>query len=189
MHDVLEGVLQYETKLVLIHMTQTCHYLTIKHLNHLITSVNLGYMEASSRLTEISLSDDKLKQNGEVHFFRHTLLKCYFLVQTTTQRLRCGYWVVFFPFWLANMFQKMTRTGAITFSFLDIVDIMFARRITEDTPGFLHHLIEEHHTNFTRLYPEYSVIPKMHFMVHVPRIMLRYVVEMKYCTLITLPAS
>lgn len=37
---VLEGVLQYETKLVLIHMTQTCHYLTIKHLNHLITSVN-----------------------------------------------------------------------------------------------------------------------------------------------------
>ena len=57
---------------------------------------------------------------------------------------------------------------------LDIVDIMFARRITEDTPGYLHQLIEEHHSNFTRLYPEYSVIPKMHFMIHVPRIMLRY---------------
>ena len=58
---------------------------------------------------------------------------------------------------------------------LDIVDIMFARRITEDTPGCLHLLIEEHHANFTRLYPEYTVIPKMHFMIHVPRIMLRYV--------------
>ena len=58
---------------------------------------------------------------------------------------------------------------------LDIVDIMFFRRITEDTPGYLYQLVEEHHSNFTQLYPEYSVIPKMHFMIHVPRIMLRYV--------------
>jgi hypothetical protein len=55
---------------------------------------------------------------------------------------------------------------------LDIMEILFARRITEDTPGVLHYLIEEHHTNFTRLYPHQSVIPKMHFMVHTPRIMM-----------------
>ena len=66
MHDVLEGVLQYETKLVLIHLIQSCHYLTLRHLNHLIACVNLGYMEVSSRPTEISLSDDKLKQNGKL---------------------------------------------------------------------------------------------------------------------------
>ena len=36
---------------------------------------------------------------------------------------------------------------------LDIVDIMFARRITDDTPGAQ---IEEHHTNFTLLYPDQS---------------------------------
>ena len=58
---------------------------------------------------------------------------------------------------------------------LDIVDIMFARRITDDTPGVLHHKIEEHHTNFTVLYPDQSVIPKMHFLVHAPRIMMEYV--------------
>lgn len=66
MHDVLEGVLQYETKLVLIHLIQSCHYLTLRYLNHLIACVNLGYMEVSSRPTEISLSDDKLKQNGKL---------------------------------------------------------------------------------------------------------------------------
>lgn len=54
---------------------------------------------------------------------------------------------------------------------LDMVEILFARQITEDTPGVLHQLIEEHHTNFTRLYPDQSVIPKMHFLVHTPRIM------------------
>ena len=66
MHDVLEGVLQYETKLVLIHLIQSCHYLTLRYLNHLIACVNLSYMEVSSRPTEISLSDDKLKQNGKL---------------------------------------------------------------------------------------------------------------------------
>ena len=55
---------------------------------------------------------------------------------------------------------------------LDIVDTLFARRITEDTPGVLHCLIEEHHTNFTELYPHQSVLPKMHFMVHTPRTMM-----------------
>ena len=44
---------------------------------------------------------------------------------------------------------------------LNIVDIMFSRRITEDTPGYLYQLIEKHHSNFTQLYPEYSVIPKI----------------------------
>ena len=67
MHDILEGVLQYETKLVLIHIIQDCHYLTLKHLNHLIAYDNLGCMEVSSRPSEISLSDDKLKQNGKFH--------------------------------------------------------------------------------------------------------------------------
>ena len=57
------------------------------------------------------------------------------------------------------------------FVLLDIVDT-FARRITEDTPGVFNCLIEEHHTNFTQLYPHQSVIPKMHFMVHTPRIMM-----------------
>lgn len=75
MHDVLEGVLQYETKLILIHIIQSCHYLTLKHLNRLITSVNLGYMEVSNRPSEISLSDDKLKQNGKF-FFSYMCVTC-----------------------------------------------------------------------------------------------------------------
>lgn len=55
---------------------------------------------------------------------------------------------------------------------LDITDILFARRITEDTPGVLHAYIFEHHTNFTQLYPMESVIPKMHYIIHAPRLMM-----------------
>ena len=65
MHDVLEGVLQYETKLILSHIT-SCHYTSLSHVNHLIECIELGYMEVSSRPSIIVLNmDDKhLKQNG-----------------------------------------------------------------------------------------------------------------------------
>ena len=34
-------------------------------------------------------------------------------------------------------------------------------------------LISDHHTEFCHIYPGESVIPKMHFMVHMPRLMLQ----------------
>ena len=55
---------------------------------------------------------------------------------------------------------------------LDIVDILFSRRITDDTPGVLHEYIREHHTRFASLYPTQSIIPKMHYLIHAPRIMM-----------------
>ena len=55
---------------------------------------------------------------------------------------------------------------------LEIVDILFARRITGDVPGVLHDLILEHHRKFVQLYPNETVIPKMHFLIHSPRIMM-----------------
>ena len=42
---------------------------------------------------------------------------------------------------------------------LDIVDILFA-------PDISPVLIEDHHNEFTVIYPSNPVIPKMHFMVH-----------------------
>ncbi len=56
---------------------------------------------------------------------------------------------------------------------LRIVDILFARRITEDVPGVLNEYIHEHHSNFVQLYPHESVIPKIHFLIHAARIMMK----------------
>ncbi len=55
---------------------------------------------------------------------------------------------------------------------LDIVDVLFSRRITDDTPGVLHELLREHHSDFATLYPSESIIPKMHYLIHTPRIMM-----------------
>ena len=56
---------------------------------------------------------------------------------------------------------------------MEIVDILFSPRVTEDDAAYLAALISDHHEEFVRLYPEWSVIPKMHFMVHMPRLMIK----------------
>jgi hypothetical protein len=54
---------------------------------------------------------------------------------------------------------------------MKIVDILFAPSTNTELLAFLVRLIEGHHLEFKRLYPSASVIPKMHFMVHMPRLM------------------
>ena len=58
---------------------------------------------------------------------------------------------------------------------MKIVDLLFAPTITIEHLERLATLIEGHHYVFTQIYPTEKVIPKMHFMVHMPRLMQRYV--------------
>ena len=45
MHDVLEGALQYEVKLMLHHMIEVEGYFTLEGLNSRLENTELGYME------------------------------------------------------------------------------------------------------------------------------------------------
>lgn len=41
-------------------------------------------------------------------------------------------------------------------------------------------LIDEHHNAFIHLYPNSSVIPKLHYMIHMARIMMKLVTNLPY---------
>ena len=58
---------------------------------------------------------------------------------------------------------------------LDIMDILFAHPVTTDACALAEVLISDHHSKFKDLYPHISVTPKMHSMIHMPRLMLEYV--------------
>ena len=62
MHDILEGVLQYEAKLVLSHITSG-YYISLSRVNHL-ECIELGYMEVCNRPSAVLNMDKHLKQNG-----------------------------------------------------------------------------------------------------------------------------
>ena len=55
----------------------------------------------------------------------------------------------------------------------NIVQICTSPEIKKEDVPYLRLLIHEHHTLFKKLYPTASIIPKMHYMVHVPDDILR----------------
>ena len=56
---------------------------------------------------------------------------------------------------------------------LDITDIVFSPITSANQAVYLAQLIEEHHKEFKALYPNCSIIPKMHYIVHYPSAMIR----------------
>lgn len=69
MHDLLEGVLQYEASQVLKHVIRQEHYLRYSAFAKALDGLELGYMESDNRPTHISTttvnSDEKsLGQKG-----------------------------------------------------------------------------------------------------------------------------
>lgn len=69
MHDILEGALQYEVKLMLRSFVQMECYFTLETINLRLVSFELGYMESRDRPTPISdntisSTGHSLKQNG-----------------------------------------------------------------------------------------------------------------------------
>lgn len=53
---------------------------------------------------------------------------------------------------------------------MEIVDILFSTKLTKDDAEYLKCLIKDHHEDFCQIYPNASVIPKMHFMIHLSRL-------------------
>ena len=70
MHDVLEGGLQFEAKLMLSQFINIDRYFTVEELNYRLLNFEYGYVDARNRPTPITSKtlnngDNSLKQNGE----------------------------------------------------------------------------------------------------------------------------
>lgn len=57
---------------------------------------------------------------------------------------------------------------------LEIIRIVFAPTVSHNQVAYLQVLIQNHHEMFKELFPDCPIIPKMHYMIHMPRTMLRY---------------
>ena len=55
------------------------------------------------------------------------------------------------------------------------MDILFAPKVSKEDCSYLETLIYEHHYMLKLLYPKLHVTPKIHYMVHMPRLMLKLV--------------
>ena len=74
------------------------------------------------------------------------------------------------PCMIGHLVPEGDRNWQNFLKLLDIMDILLSPSLTSDETYYLEILIEEHHREFVTLYPESSVIPKMHYMIHMPRL-------------------
>jgi hypothetical protein len=80
----------------------------------------------------------------------------------------------YLPLLIGSFIPEQDEKWVLYIQLLEIVDIVFSPVINAQFAAYLQELINDHHENFVRLYPHASVIPKMHYLIHYPRTMLRY---------------
>ena len=77
------------------------------------------------------------------------------------------------PVMIGDLVPEDDERWTLFLKIMDIVDILFCPKINEDNGAYVAALISDHHNDFKRLYPLESIIPKMHFMIHMPRLMIQ----------------
>jgi hypothetical protein len=77
------------------------------------------------------------------------------------------------PFLIGDLVPEDDEHWELLCTLLQIVRIIFAPVVSKDQVAYLQVLIQKFLVNFKELFPECSIIPKMHYMVHMPRAMLQ----------------
>ena len=184
MHDVLEGALQYEIKLMLRVMITEERYFTLDTLNTRMENLELGYMESKDCPTPISdttlfSSGVSLKQAGTYFlFYIHATVHVFLFSPFNSSHMlliAAQAWLLarILPLLVGDYIPDDDERWENFLRMMDIVDRLFSPKISEDDATYIKWLISDHHQEFCRLYPTMSVIPKMHFMLHMPRLMVQ----------------
>ena len=79
------------------------------------------------------------------------------------------------PYMFANAVPTDDKHWKNYLQMVEILDLLMAPEISLDEIGYLSMLIKAHHTAFVELYSSANSIPKHHFMIHMARLIYKYV--------------
>lgn len=146
MHDLLEGVVQYELKLVFQHLFKNS--ISVSMLSERIVSFNYGYTQRKNRPSGLKL-DDTSKDLGL------NAVQSWCLLRNA-------------PLMLGNVASRDDGCWNLLLLLIQIVNIVFSPILTHGMTCYLKHLILDHHKLFKSLFPERNLLPKHHLMIHYP---------------------
>ena len=81
------------------------------------------------------------------------------------------------PLLIGGLIPKDDEHWGLFCDLLEIMHIIFAPTVNANQGAYLQVLIQNHHEKFKELYPDCSITPKMHYMIHTPRTILRYIMN------------
>ena len=146
MHDILEGVAQYEIKLVSEYLSE--NVLSKPDLFYRIRAFDYEYLERKNSPTKINL-------DGSGNNIGLNSIQTLCLVRNI-------------PLLFGDIVPEGNQNWTLLLLLLQIINIIFPPSVTLGITVHLKHLIMEYHN---QLYPNRNLIPKHHFMIHYPACM------------------
>lgn len=156
MHDLLEGVVEKEIKLVMNYLVYSSKVITVANINNRIASFSYGIIESknkpSSNFTDVMLkniTDSSIKQKAAQSWclIRH------------------------FPLLFGDLFNEEDPFLDLILLLLQIMEIVFSWEVSMGQIVQLDSLIYQHHALYKELFPNVNMINKHHHMVHYPTCM------------------
>ncbi|XP_064619487.1 uncharacterized protein LOC135482931 [Lineus longissimus] len=152
MHDILEGVGKLECKLMLHQFISNDKYFPLELLNRRIGSFHYGFEDQKNRPATIAAGP---LANRDI------------TLKNSASQMWCL--LHYLPLLIGDKIPRENRHLELFLLLRRIMDIVFAREVTVRMVCHLQQFIADHHHLFNVLYPDASLTPKHHFMVHYPR--------------------
>jgi hypothetical protein len=151
MHVLLEGTVQYEVRFILQHFFDS-GVITLKQLNTAVEQFSLGYHDEKNRpppLRETAFNQGSYKMKLTAEQARIYLKNLPFIL------------VKYVPAVDDLYYQLLLQI-------ILIVQICFSPVASVTRVDELREAVELHLTNFKELFPTINIIPKMHYLIHIP---------------------
>lgn len=114
--------------------------------------------------TNLDSSDHSLRQTGMLCYF--LLFSLFFLLILASQLWCLGRLL---PLLIGDLVPDDDPYWDNYLLLLTIVDYVFAPTLSKRTPAFLTVLINDHLSQFKEIYTNCSIIPKQHYLIHIPQ--------------------
>lgn len=157
MHDILEGIVPYETSLVLQKLIAD-GYFTLDFLNRRILSLSYGKHDVLSKPVEQTLKNQTLIGTASTNW---CLLRLLPILIGSKVPIKNEYW-------------------QFLLDLKELVEIIFAPAISIGHIDSLQYDIVIHLENFKKLFPSNLLKPKHHFLLHYPLHILNYGPPIRY---------
>lgn len=151
MHIFLEGILSYEIKYLMKYFSHNKIF-TLHELNKEIDNFDYGYSELRDKPAPIQEADLEFKSSSN-------------LGQSASQMWFLAHML---PLFLGGKVNCNDPHWNTFLSLLEIMGICFAHKVTFSSIINLKRLIKEHLTLFKSVYPDARILPKQHYLVHLP---------------------
>ena len=152
MHTLLEGVVQYELRHILSSYISSGEF-TLTQLNKAIRSQCYGYSEVANKPDPLR---ESVFQGDEKYKLKYNAAQARLFLRLI-------------PFILCSLVCENDPIYPLITELIAICQIVFSPVISLQTISLLKLLIGEHLGNFKEHFPDVSIIPKQHYLIHIPR--------------------